>query len=149
MQLTLFSDYSLRMLMYLGMRRGEVVPIVEIAESFGVSRHYMLKVMNELVQLGYIEAVRGRGGGVRLLKRPTDVRLGKLIRRTEPDRGVLDCVDDTDVDCPIVSACRLRKVFSEAQREFYRVLDDYTLADLIDRPNKLVRLLGTRSAASA
>jgi len=149
MQLTLFSDYSLRMLMYLGVRRGDVVPIIEISEAFGVSRHYLLKVMHELVQLGYIEAVRGRSGGVRLLKRPADVRLGKLIRRTEPDRGVLDCVDGTDVDCPIVPACKLRKVFGEAQREFYRVLDDYTLADLIDRPNRLAKLLGTRPTGPA
>ena len=147
MQLTLFSDYALRMLMYLGMRRGEVVPIVEISDAFGVSRHYMLKVMNELVQLGYIEAVRGRGGGVRLVKRPIDVRLGRLICKTEPDRGVLDCVEDATVDCPIVSACKLRKVFGEAQREFYRVLDEYTLADLIDRPTRLVKLLGPRPVA--
>ena len=141
MQLTLFSDYSLRLLMYLGLKPKQIIPIGEISEAFGVSRHYMLKVMNELVQLGYIEAVRGRGGGVYLAKRPADVKLGKLIRRTEPEGGVLDCIDNKHADCPIVPACRLRKVFTEAQHEFYRVLDQYTLADLIERPERLIRLL--------
>jgi len=142
MQLTLFSDYSLRMLIYLGLRRGEVVPIVEIAQAYGVSKHYMMKVMNELVQLGYIEAVRGRHGGVRLRKRPSDVRLGKLIRATEPGGGVLDCVEHSaQSDCPIVGACQLRKVLGEAQGEFYRVLDRHTLAELIQRPEPLLRLL--------
>lgn len=144
MQLTLFSDYSLRMLMYLGMRRGEVVPIIEISDAFGVSRHYMLKVMNELVRLDYVEAVRGRGGGVRLLKRPRDVRIGKLIRRTEPDRSVLECISDPGTDCPIVPACRLRDVIAEAQTQFYGVLDQYTLDDLISEPERLQALLDHR-----
>lgn len=147
MQLTLFTDYSLRMLMYLGLRRGEVVPIVEIADAYGVSKHYMMKVMNELVQLGYIDAVRGRHGGVRLAKRPSDVKLGKLIRQTEPGPGVLECVESgTHSDCPIVGACQLRKLFAEAQTEFYRVLDRHTLADLIERPDPLVRVLRSARA---
>ncbi|MGD8863357.1 MAG: Rrf2 family transcriptional regulator [Myxococcales bacterium] len=150
MQLTLFSDYSLRMLMYLGTcERGQVVPIVEISEAFGVSRHYMLKVMSELSDLGYIEAVRGRGGGVKLVKEPTSIRVGKLIRRTEPEGGLLECVDSGEGDCPIIPACRLRKALAEAQREFYRVLDRYTLADMLDRPDRLVKLLGGRPPASA
>jgi Rrf2 family nitric oxide-sensitive transcriptional repressor len=142
MQLTLFSDYSLRMLIYLGLRRGEVVPIVEIAHAYGVSKHYMMKVMNELVQLGYIEAVRGRNGGVRLCKRPNEVRLGKLIRATEPSGGVLECIEHaSESDCPIVGTCRMRKLLHEAQGEFYRVLDRHTLAELIQRPEPLLRVL--------
>jgi Rrf2 family nitric oxide-sensitive transcriptional repressor len=141
MQLTLFSDYSLRLLMYLGLKPSEVVPIVEVSDAFGVSRHYMLKIMNELVQLGYIEAVRGRNGGVRLLKRPNELRLGKLIRQTEPGGGVLDCIEDREADCPIVAVCRLRKVLAEAETEFYKVIDRYTLADLISQPNALTTLL--------
>lgn len=141
MQLTLFTDYSLRLLMYLGLKPDEVVPIVEVSDAFGVSRHYMLKVMNELVQLGYIEAVRGRNGGVRLLQRPEDVRLGKLVHQTEPSGGVLECIEDRDADCPIVAACRLRRVLAEAQSEFYRVIDRYTLADLLVQPAALGRRL--------
>jgi Rrf2 family nitric oxide-sensitive transcriptional repressor len=141
MQLTLFSDYSLRLLMYLGLKPSEVVPIIEVSDAFGVSRHYMLKIMNELVQLGYIEAVRGRNGGVRLLKRPSELRLGKLIRQTEPSGGVLECIEDREVDCPIVAVCRLRKVLAEAETEFYKVIDRYTLADLISQPNSLTTLL--------
>jgi Rrf2 family nitric oxide-sensitive transcriptional repressor len=142
MQLTLFSDYALRMLMYLGIRRDEVVPIVEISEAYGVSRHYMLKVMNELVQLGYIEAVRGRRGGVRLLRRPSEIRVGKLVKQTEPEAGVLECLDNAQADCPILRACKLRRILGEAQAEFFHVLDRYTLADLIDEPTRLVRVLG-------
>ncbi|MFI5306135.1 MAG: Rrf2 family transcriptional regulator [Polyangiales bacterium] len=147
MQLTLFSDYSLRLLMYLGLKPGQVVPIVEVSDAFGVSRHYMLKVMNELVGLGYIEAVRGRNGGVQLLKRPSDIRLGKLLRQTEPSGGVLECLEDRDADCPIVPACRLRKVLAEAQGEFYRVIDGYTLSDLIAQPQPLTKLLFRDSTA--
>jgi Rrf2 family nitric oxide-sensitive transcriptional repressor len=142
MQLTLFSDYALRMLTYLALRRGEIVPISEISERYGISKHYMMKVMNELVQLGYIEAVRGRNGGVRLSKRPSEIRIGKLIRRTEPDRGVLDCVEHPgESDCRIVSACQLRKILGDAQEEFYRVLDRYSLGDLVQRPEPLLRSL--------
>jgi Rrf2 family nitric oxide-sensitive transcriptional repressor len=101
----------------------------------------MLKVMNELVQLGYIETVRGRNGGVRLLKRPEDVRLGKLVRQTEPDGGVLACIDDGDDDCPIVPVCRLRNVLAEAEAEFYKVIDRYTLTDLLAKPGALTKLL--------
>jgi Rrf2 family nitric oxide-sensitive transcriptional repressor len=141
MQLTLFSDYSLRLLMYLGLKPDEVVPIGEIAGAFGASRHYMLKVMNELVHLGYIEAARGRHGGVRLVKRPEDVRLGEVIMRTEPCGGVLACIEDDESDCPIVAVCRLRNVLSQALTEFYRVIDRYTLADLLAQPVPLTQLL--------
>jgi Rrf2 family nitric oxide-sensitive transcriptional repressor len=141
MQLTLFSDYSLRLLMYLGLKPGEVVPVVEVSDAFGVSRHYMLKVMNELVQLGYIETARGRNGGVQLRKRPSDIRLGKLMRQTEPSGGVLECLEDREADCPIVPVCRLRKVLAEAEAEFYKVIDHYTLADLLAQPAGLARLL--------
>lgn len=141
MQLTLFSDYSLRMLMYLGLRRDEVVPISEISDAYGVSKHYLLKVMNELAQLGYIEALRGRNGGVRLIRRPESIRLGRLIRETEPDGGVLDCIENPDADCAILPVCRLRKVFAEAQAEWFRVLDRYTLADLLGNAEALARIL--------
>jgi Rrf2 family transcriptional regulator, nitric oxide-sensitive transcriptional repressor len=146
MQLTLFSDYSLRLLMYLGLKPDRVVPIVEIADAFKVSRHYMLKVMNALVQLGYLEAVRGRNGGVRMLQRPEDVRLGKLVMRTEPSGGVLACLDG-ETDCPIISVCRLRRVLADAQAEFYRAIDRYTLADLIAQPTVLGEHLLRRVSA--
>ena len=140
MQVTLFSDYALRMLMYLGVRPDEVVPISQIAEAFGASRHYMLKVMNDLTEAGYITAVRGRRGGVKLAKAPADIRVGKLVKATEPHEGLLDCIPGGS-DCPIEAVCKLRKIFIEAQAEFYRTLDNYTVADLIAQPKKLQRIL--------
>ena len=143
MQLTLFTDYALRMLMYLGLSEEDrPVPIQEVSEGCQVSHHYMLKVANELTHLGLIRATRGRGGGVRLAVKPSELSVGDLVRQTEPDRGVLDCVADDDVDCPLLPSCRLRGVLGEAEEEFYRVLDRYTLADIIKRKRRLSPLLG-------
>jgi len=143
MQLTLFTDYALRMLMYLGLSDDErPIPIQEISEGCDVSHHYMLKVANELTHLGWIKATRGRGGGVRLAVEPAELTVGDLVRHTEPDRAVLDCVATDDADCPLVPSCQLRGVLGEAEEEFYRVLDHYTLADIITRKERLTPLLG-------
>lgn len=143
MQLTLFTDYALRMLMYLGLSdEGRPVPIQEVSEGCDVSHHYMLKVANELTHLGLIRSTRGRGGGVQLAVDPSEVVLGELVRQTEPDRGVLDCVDNDQAACPLVASCLLRGILAEAEDEFYRVLDRYTLTDIIKRPERLSPLLG-------
>ncbi|MEM8607293.1 MAG: Rrf2 family transcriptional regulator [Myxococcota bacterium] len=143
MQLTLFTDYALRMLMYLGLSdEGRPVPIQEVSDGCDVSHHYMLKVANELTHLGLIRSTRGRGGGVQLAVDPADVVLGELVRQTEPDRGVLDCVDNDQASCPLISSCLLRGVLSEAEDQFYHVLDRYTLKDIIKRRDRLSPLLG-------
>ena len=143
MQLTLFTDYALRMLMYLGLSdERRPVPIQEVSDGCDVSHHYMLKVANELTHLGLIRATRGRGGGVQLAVDPSEVVLGELVRQTEPDRAVLDCLDNDQASCPLIPSCLLRPVLAEAQDEFYRVLDRYTLADIIKRPDRLSPLFG-------
>lgn len=142
MHLTLYSDYSIRMLVYLGLRRGVVAPVHEIAEAHRVSHHYLLKVANELTGLGYIDSVRGRSGGVRLTRAPSSINLGALVRSTEPAGGVLDCVTNAKADCVIVPACRLRGVLAEAEAAFYAVLDRFTLDDLLGPSESLGRLLG-------
>ena len=149
MQLTLFTDYALRMMMYLGARGdvGEVVPIQDIADAYGVSRHYLLKVANELSRLGYIDAVRGRGGGVRLVVDLADVRLGDVVRQTEPERGVLDCVGKDESECPIHEACGFRRILGEAQAHFYQILDRYTLADALGSHGGVSKLLGLSGAS--
>jgi Rrf2 family nitric oxide-sensitive transcriptional repressor len=141
MQLTLFTDYALRMLMYLGLAGDRLVPIAEVAEKFDVSSHYMLKVAQELARLGYIDAIRGRNGGVRLAREPARINLGDLVRKTEPEASVLDCVGNDHVDCAIVGACRLRRVFRDAQAAFHGVLDRYTLADVLGPRRELRQLL--------
>jgi Rrf2 family transcriptional regulator, nitric oxide-sensitive transcriptional repressor len=141
MQLTLFTDYALRMLMYLAIAGDRLVPIAEIAEAFDSSTHYMLKVAQELARLGYIDAVRGRNGGVRLSVEPSRIGLGQLVRETEPPGGVLDCVGNAEAECVIVGSCRLRRVLREAQQAFHQVLDRHTLSDLLTQRNKLRQLL--------
>lgn len=146
MQLTLFTDYALRLLTYLGVEQTErFIPIQDVATVYGVSRHYLLKVANDLARLGYIEAMRGRNGGVRLLVDPESVKLGELVREMEPDRGVLECVGRPSSDCPIHRPCRLRPILGEAEAAFYDVLDRYTLADILSEPQRLDRLLQIRA----
>ena len=151
MQLTLFTDYALRMLMYLGARADEdsVVPIQEMADAYGVSKHYLLKVANELSRLGYIDAMRGRSGGVRLVVDLATIRLGDVVRQTEPTRGVLACVGQEESECPIHGACGFRGILGEAQAAFYAVLDRYTVADTVGpRRAQLSQLLGLGGAPS-
>jgi Rrf2 family transcriptional regulator, nitric oxide-sensitive transcriptional repressor len=142
MHITLYSDYSIRMLIYLGLRPGHVVPIHEIADAHGVSQHYLLKVANELSSLGYIDSIRGRSGGVRLSRAPKSINLGALMRSTEPAGGVLDCVTNDKADCMIVPACRLRAALAEAEAAFYAILDRLTLGDLLGPAAELKGFLG-------
>jgi Rrf2 family nitric oxide-sensitive transcriptional repressor len=141
MQLTLFTDYALRMLTYLALADGEVVPVNDIADATGVSKHYMLKVGNELARFGYVDTVRGRTGGVRLVMDPARIKLGEVVRSMEPTRAVMDCISVAHSDCPIVAPCRLRHVLEEAQSAFHAVLDRYTLADLVSSPQALRKAL--------
>jgi len=129
------------MLTYLALAEGEVVPINDVADATGVSKHYMLKVGNELARFGYVDTVRGRTGGVRLTMEPSRIKLGEVIRNTEPNRAVLDCIADSEVDCPLIAPCRLRHVLEEAQQAFHAVLDRYTLADLVSSPQALRKAL--------
>lgn len=143
MQLTLFTDYSLRMLVYLGLRGpGEVVAVQEISDAYGISRHYLLKVAQELARNGWIDATRGRSGGISLTADLRAITLGEVVRSTEPHVGVLDCIHRADSDCVIHAPCRLRGILSEAQREFDRVLDRYTVADLLESERSLRAKLG-------
>lgn len=148
MQLTLFTDYALRMLTYLALRpEDEVVTIQEISDSYNVSRNYLLKVASDLSHRGYVESVRGRSGGVRLAVDLRKVRLGAFVQELEPERGVLDCVGKDESDCPAHPACVLSRVLGEAQQAFYRELDRYTVADLVAEPKRLAPLLQLRVKA--
>jgi Rrf2 family transcriptional regulator, nitric oxide-sensitive transcriptional repressor len=152
MRLTQFSDYALRALLYLRVHEDRAVPLTEIARSYGISYHHLVKVAALLGELGLVTTVRGRAGGYRLAKSPADISLGWLIRRTEPDFHLVECFDRATDTCPITPACKLRSVLLEAQRSFLDVLDRYTLADLGADPRqrrRLVQLLADRHALSA
>jgi len=133
MRLTNFSDYALRLLMYAAAREGELVTIEETAARYGISRTHLMKVANLLTRAGYLTAVRGRSGGLRLGMPQEAIRLGDVVRATEPDFDLVECFAAGGA-CRITPICRLRGVLGEALLAFVSVLDGYTLADLALRP---------------
>ncbi len=133
MRLTRYSDYSLRVLMYLAVRPDELATIDEISQAYGISRAHLMKVVHELGRADFVETVRGRGGGLRLSGDPSDIRVGDVVRHTEGNMDLVECFDLEANTCRIEPACALRGVLREALDAFMTVLDDYTLADLMAR----------------
>ncbi len=133
MRLTHFSDYALRVLMYAAVRGENLITIEETAELYGISRAHLMKVANQLTRAGYLKAIRGRSGGLALAKRPDSIRLGDVLRATEPDFALVECFT-ADNRCLITPRCRLRGALHEALAAFVGTLDGYTLADLILSP---------------
>jgi len=133
MRLTDFSDYSLRVLLYAAARDGQLITIEETSKVYGISRTDLMKVANQLTRAGFLRAVRGRSGGLRLAKTPGQIRLGDVLRTTEPDFALVECFR-SDNRCLITPRCRLRGALKEALAAFVGTLDRYTLADLLLRP---------------
>jgi Rrf2 family transcriptional regulator, nitric oxide-sensitive transcriptional repressor len=140
MRLTLHTDYSLRVLIHVGVADGKLITITDIAKTFDISKQHLMKVVNNLSQKGYLDTVRGRGGGIRLSRAPRDINVGELVRQTEETLGVVGCLEQRGY-CPIQRVCELRGVFEEATQAFLAVLDGYTLADLIKPRRALSSLL--------
>lgn len=146
MRLSSFSDYSLRVLMYLGVHGGRLATAGEIAAAYGISVNHLTKVVNLLGRLGYIETVRGKGGGIRLGREAADISLGEVIRQTENDFALVECFA-TGGQCQIHAACRLPPILDEALAAMFSVLDRYTLADLLQGSAELGRMLPQPLAA--
>lgn len=132
MKLTLYSDYSLRVLMYVA-RQEHRVQIDEIAKFYGISKNHLTKVVNNLATLGYIETTRGRGGGIRIKMTPEEINIGALIRKTEEHFNLVECFDRETNTCPIAGICGLQGVLGEALNAYLSVLDEYTLQDILFR----------------
>jgi Rrf2 family nitric oxide-sensitive transcriptional repressor len=130
MRLTLLSDYSLRVLMYLATCDNRLSTIGEIANSYGVSENHLMKVVNRLSRCGFIETVRGRGGGMRLGMKADAINLGEVLRAMEEDFELVECFGQ-DNTCRITRACRLKIVLRRALNAYFAVLDEWTLADLV------------------
>ena len=141
MHLTQFSDYSLRLVLYLACHPEKVVSADEISRAFGISRHHLVKVVQTLTDLGVVEAQRGRGGGMRLAKRPSEINVGWLIRRTEPHFDLVECFDPEANTCSIAPACGLKGALLRALKAFLGVLDEYSLDQLLTQRSDLVTLL--------
>ncbi len=141
MQLTQFSDYSLRTLIYLGLRPGEVVTIEEIATAYGISESHLTKIAHRLGKLQIVETVRGRGGGMCLRMSPADINIGKTVRLMETNMTIVECFDAEHNTCPIAPVCSLASVLGSALEAFLAVLDKYTLADVLENKRNLYPLL--------
>jgi len=149
MRLTVFTDYSLRVLIYAGLFRDRLVTISEISGAYDISRNHLMKVVHHLARGGYLETIRGKGGGFRLMRDPDDIGLGRLVRETEAESVPVECMDPQRQDCRILPACRLKHCIAEAEQAFYSALDKYTLADLLGNEKRLVRLLIGESSGQA
>ena len=140
MQLTLFSDYSLRLLLYLTMHRERLVSVPELSDAYGISRHHLVKVVQRLIELELIESVRGRGGGLRLAREPAQINVAQVVRQTEPHLNLVECFDARTNTCPIDPACGLKRALLAAQAAFFAELERYTLADFEQRRPGLIKL---------
>lgn len=141
MRLTVYADYSLRVLIYVALKRDGLATITEISESYRISRNHLMKVVHRLGLLGYLENVRGRSGGIRLAKRPSAINIGEVLRQVEDDMALVPCFDPAAPQCRIEPACVLRSALGEALAAFLAVLDGRTLEDLIAPRRPLERLL--------
>jgi Rrf2 family nitric oxide-sensitive transcriptional repressor len=152
MRLTTFSDYSFRVLIYLGAAPEGLATIESISAAYGISSNHLMKVVHRLAQLGYIETVRGKGGGMRLARPPGAINVGEVLRATEDSFDLVECMDGgegtDDADCRIARACVLRHALGEARDAFLKVLDGYTLAQLVAPARPLARVLFAPRRAS-
>ena len=132
MQLTRHTDYALRVLMLLGLCPERRITIEEIAQRYGISQNHLMKIVQRLSADGYVEAVRGRGGGLRLARPAADICLGAVVRDFEVGMNLADCfAPQPSGGCPIESCCKLQPVLREALQAFLSVLESYTLADIL------------------
>jgi Rrf2 family nitric oxide-sensitive transcriptional repressor len=139
MRLTLFTDYGIRVLLVLTARRDVLVRTSDIASSFGISDAHLMKVTNALARAGWVEAVRGRNGGMRLATDPSKLTLRKIVEALEPDFALVECFGDNN-HCALSGGCGVERALSGALRAFYAELDRYTLADLALRSPALRKL---------
>jgi len=146
MRLTEHTDYALRTLIYLGVRDGRLTRVGEVADAYGLSKNHLLKVANHLAAAGYIQTVRGHGGGLRLAQPAEAINIGAVVRSTETDMNLVPCFCEGG-GCRIETGCVLRRTLNMALRAFMAELDRTTLADLVKPRPMLTRLLGLEDAA--
>jgi Rrf2 family transcriptional regulator, nitric oxide-sensitive transcriptional repressor len=130
MRLTTMTDYAMRLLMYVAQRPERLCTIAEVAKAYEISEAHLMKVTHRLGQSGWLETVRGKGGGMRLAAAPGDINLGAVVRSVEPDFDIVDCLA-SDTACLLAGQCRLTGIVSGALQSFMQHFDRYTLADLL------------------
>lgn len=141
MKLTIYTDYSLRVLIYLALHENKLTNIKTIANTYNISQNHLKKVVHHLGQLGYLENIRGRNGGIKLAIEPKNINIGSVVRKTEDDFYLVECFNEAQNRCVISSDCLLKHVLLKATKAFLQILDQYTLYDLIKNKNDLRVLL--------
>ena len=142
MRLTQFTDYSLRVMIYLALHPEERVTIDQLTNAYDISRHHVRSVVHNLAKLGYIESKQGKGGGITMAYTPAEISIREIVENTENDFYIVECFNPDGSACPIEPLCILKQALSKASESFLQTLDGYTIEDLI-RNNKgqLVGLL--------
>ena len=141
MELSRFTDYALRVLIYTAARSPEKVTLRELADAYRISHHHLVKIVHKLGALGYLRNQRGRSGGIYIGRPPADIRVGDVVRHTETHFNLAECFNAATDQCRISPVCRLKGVFHEACDSFLSVLDSYTIADLAIQRSGLLKLL--------
>lgn len=136
MRLTMYTDYSLRVLLYLASHEEELVTISELADFYKISRNHLVKVVHNLGLSGYILTSRGRNGGIKLARPANEILVGDVVRATEPDFDLLECFNPVTDKCTITRSCSLKSVLLNAQVTFLSMLDKYTIADVAKASKK-------------
>lgn len=141
MRLTKQSNYAVRIMMYCAANNKSLSKVTEIAKIYDISDYFLFKVMKPLVDQGYIHTERGRAGGIKLTKPAADITLGEVIRATEDKFVMAECFED-DADCPLLFSCGFNSALTAALAAFFKVLDSYTIADLVENKTRVQELLG-------
>lgn len=141
MKLTAFTNYALRTLQMAAIRTPQITRIDDVASAHGINRPHMVKVVHMLGKAGYLETVRGRGGGFRLSRLPEDIRVGDVVRLTEGPIVLVECFHAPTNTCPLIGICRLSRKLNEATHAFMQVLDETTIADIAQNRNELMTRL--------
>ncbi len=142
MQLTQYTDYSLRVLIFLGINPGRRCTITEISEAFKINRNHLVKVVHNLSSTDWVKTIRGKSGGMELAMPPDQINIGNVVDYTEPNSTLLECFDVETNTCPILPACALRHALYKAQKAFMDVLASYTLEDILHNRTEISILLG-------
>ncbi len=147
MHITRYTDYSLRVLIYLATNDEQLSTISDIAKSYGISKNHLMKIVQQLNLQGYLLAIRGKNGGIRLDRPANEINIGRLVRDIENKSKLVECFGEEN-QCVITPSCQLKRIFAEAQESFFKSLDAYTLEDLlgIHRKNQLSELLAIKSS---
>ncbi|KHD85619.1 RrF2 family transcriptional regulator [Heyndrickxia ginsengihumi] len=147
MRLTNYTDYALRVLIYLATKQNDqLASIKEIADVYGISKNHLMKVTYQLSKIGAVKTVRGRNGGICLAKDPSEINIGKIVRLTEEDFKLVECMDGNDPVCIISPVCGLKHVLNQALAAYLNVLDQYSLADIVRNPLQYAQLFQIKEA---